>query len=129
MLGGCGKDQHRPPLALRVSHYVVEPLPDRFGASQIMVLIEQLVTTLQLARLSDSDLQTLKNGLILRVGLANGLAHSPELEKSRPRCSAKTPYPLLLNDLCSKLNLRCFSHLARLLFAVQIPHQSISLPG
>ena len=51
MLGGCGKDQHGAPLALRVSHYVIEPLPDRFGASQIMVLVEQLVAPFQFAGL------------------------------------------------------------------------------
>src|SRR5450759_5702412 len=107
MLGGRGKDQHRAPLALRVSHDVIEPLPDRFGASQIMVLVEQLVAAFQLARLSDSYLQTLQDCLLLGIRFANGFAHGPELEKSRDRCPEKTPYLLLLNDLGSEMNLRC----------------------
>src|ERR1019366_6788205 len=107
------KDQHRAPLALRVSHDVIEPLPDRLGASQIMVLVEQLVAVLQLVRLSRSYLQTLKDGLLLGIRFANGSAHGPELEKSRDRCPAKTPYLLLLNDLWSEVNLRCVRDCSR----------------
>ena len=106
MLGCRGEDQHGAPLALRVRHYVIEPLPDRFGASQIMVLVEQLVAAFQLARLSCPYLQTLKDCLLLGIGFANAFAHGPELEKSRDRCPAKTSYVLLLNDLWSEVNLR-----------------------
>ena len=101
MLGGRGKDQHCAPLALRVRHDVIEPLPDRFGASQIMVLVEQLVAAVQLAGLGDSYLQALKDCLLLGTGFANGLAHGPELEKSRDRCPAKNllhPLPQLLRE-------------------------------
>jgi hypothetical protein len=71
-----------------------------------MVLVEQLVAALQLVRLSDSYLQTLQDGLLLGIGFANGFAHGPELEKSRDRCPAKSPYLLLLSDLWSEVNLR-----------------------
>jgi hypothetical protein len=54
-----------------------------------------------------SYLQVLKDGLLLEVGFANGLVHGPKLEKSRDRCSAKTPYVLFLNYLWSEMNWRC----------------------
>ena len=56
MLGGGGKDHHGQPLALRVGDHVIEPLPDRFGAFQIVVLVEQLVAAFQFARLGYSYL-------------------------------------------------------------------------
>jgi hypothetical protein len=72
-----------------------------------MVLVEQLVAAVQLAGLGDSYLQALKDCLLLGTGFANGLAHGPELEKSRGRCPAKTPYILSLNYLWSEMNSRC----------------------
>ena len=83
MLGGRSKDQHGPPLPLRVRHHVIEPLSHRLGASQVMVLVEQLVAAAQLGGFGDSYLQALQDGLLLGVGLANGFVHGPELGKSR----------------------------------------------
>jgi hypothetical protein len=76
-----------------------KPLSDGFGASQIMVLVEQLLAAFQLAGLGYSYLQALKDRLLLGIGFANDFAYGPELEKSRDRCPAKTSYPLLLSDM------------------------------